>query len=123
MATTRKSLREQVKSNWTEKVTDWLKANGEDVLRVGSNEVAFPIVDAEGNEDWIVITIKIPTGSRDGDIYDGYSMAEDYSMKCAEKVRKAEESAKKKAEKMERDRRAREEKARLREERKKAVNE
>ena len=57
----------------------------EDVLRTGTGEIAFPVVDDEGEDNWVVITVKIPTGSRDGEIYDGYSMAEDYSMKTAEK--------------------------------------
>jgi hypothetical protein len=41
-----------------------------------------------------VLTFKVPTGSRDGDAYDGYSMAEDYQMKQTEKKAKAEAKAK-----------------------------
>jgi hypothetical protein len=48
-----------------------------------------------------VLTFKVPTGERGGDAYDGYSMAEDYQMKLAEKAEKAKakeaESAKNKA--------------------------
>ena len=71
------------------------------VLRVGSNEIALPVVDDDGNEKWLVLTFKVPTGSRDCDAYDGYSMAEDYQMKQTEKKIKAEaktkETAKNKA--------------------------
>ena len=54
------------------------------------------------------MTVKVPSGSRDGDAYDGYSMAEDFAMKMAEKKAKAEEAAAKKAAKIERDRKMRE---------------
>lgn len=109
MATSRKVLREQIKAIWVERMGEYLK--DEEVLRVGSNELAIPVVDAEGNEDWLVITLKVPTGSRDGEAYDGYSMAEDYQMKCAEKQMKAEETAKKKAEKIAKDEASRKAKA------------
>jgi hypothetical protein len=83
----------------------------EDVLRTGTGEIAFPVVDEEGEDNWVVITVKIPTGSRDGEVYDGYSMAEDYTMKTAAKEEKAKEAAAKKAKKIERDTKAREARA------------
>ena len=87
---TRKELREKLKSEYLEKVIE--SFSEEEILRVGSNEIAIPVVDSEGNEDYIVIVVKIPTGSRlDGEPYDGYAVAEDYAMKQEEKARKAEE--------------------------------
>lgn len=83
----------------------------EDVLRTGTGEIAFPVVDEEGEDNWVVVTVKIPTGSRDGEVYDGYSMAEDYTMKVAAKEEKAKEAAAKKAKKVERDAKAREARA------------
>ena len=101
MAKTAKVLNEEIKIRFLEGVSEHLTNVGEEVLRVGSNEIALPVVDDDGNEKWLVLTFKVPTGSRDGDAYDGYSMAEDYQMKQAEKEAKAkakaEESAKKKA--------------------------
>lgn len=94
---TRKQLDEEIKVRFLEGVTEHLSNVGEEVLRVGSNELALPVVDAEGEERWLVLTFKVPTGSRDGDAYDGYSMKEDYEMKLAEKAAKAEEKAKKAA--------------------------
>ena len=94
-----------------------------DVLRTGSNEICVPITNKEGDEGYLVITFKIPKGSRDGEEYDGYAMAQDYKMKVEAKRAKAEESARKKAEKIERDRKAREEKARLKAEREKEKEE
>lgn len=88
-----------------------------DVLRTNSNELCLPIVGDDNEEGYLVLTFKVPTGSRDGDVYDGYSMAEDYAMKCADKKAKAEKTAKAKAEKIARDEKMREEKARLKAER------
>ena len=98
---TRKQLDEEIKLRFLEGVVDHLTNVGEEVLRVGSNEIALPVVDDENNERWLVVTFKVPTGSRDGEAYDGYSMAEDYKMKLEEKAEKekakAEKAAKDKA--------------------------
>lgn len=91
---TAKELNEEIKVRFLDGVSEHLENAGEEVLRVGSNEIALPVVDNEGNEKWLVLTFKVPTGSRDGDAYDGYSMAEDYQMKQAEKKAKAEAKAK-----------------------------
>ena len=99
MAKTAKVLNEEIKVRFLDGIVDHLTDVGEEVLRVGSNEIALPVVDSENNEKWLVLTFKVPTGSRDGDAYDGYSMAEDYAMKQVEKA----EKAKAKAEKAEKD--------------------
>lgn len=90
---TRKQLDEEIKVRFLEEVSEHLESVGEEVLRVGSNELALPVVDVDGNERWLVVTFKVPTGSRDGEAYDGYSMKEDYEMKLAEKAAKAEAKA------------------------------
>ena len=97
MAKTAKVLNEEIKVRFLEGVSEHLSNVGEEVLRVGSNEIALPVVDDDGNEKWLVLTFKVPTGSRDGDAYDGYAMAEDYKMKCEDKERKAKEKAEKAA--------------------------
>ena len=112
---TRKQLDEEIKVRFLKDVTEHLSHVGEEVLRVGSNEIALPVVDTEGEERWLVLTFKVPTGSRDGEEYDGYSMKEDYEMKLAEKAAKAEEAARKKAEKIKKDAASRAAKAAARE--------
>lgn len=97
MAKTAKVLNEEIKVRFLDGVAEHFTQVGEEVLRVGSNEIALPVVDEDGNEKWLVVTFKVPTGSRDGDAYDGYSMAEDYRMKCEDKERKAKEKAEKAA--------------------------
>ena len=107
MAKTAKVLNDEIKVRFLDGVAEHLTNVGEEVLRVGSNEIALPVLDEEGNEKWLVLTFKVPTGSREGDAYDGYSMAEDYKMKLEEKA----EKAKVKAEKAAKDRAKREAKS------------
>ena len=112
MATTsKKSLHDALRAKYIERVSKFLADAGEEVLVTGSNEIALPCVDSEGNDEFIVLTFKVPTGSRDGDAYDGYSMAEDFKMKSAEKAEKAKIAAERKAKKIARDKKMREEKA------------
>lgn len=100
-----------LRQTYTNKIAEFLRQEGEEVLLVGTNEIAIPCVDVEGNEQFCCFTVKIPTGSRDGEVYDGYSMAEDYQIKTAAKEAKAQEAAAKKAKKVERDAKAREARA------------
>ena len=97
MAKTQKSLNDELRAMYMERVHTCLSA-GDEVLVVGANELAVPVVDTDGNEKWIVLTVKVPTGSRDGDAYDGYAMAEDYCLRQKAKSEKAAERARKTAE-------------------------
>ena len=97
MAKTQKSLNDELRASYLRKVCEYLEMEDE-VLMVGANELAVPVVDTEGNEKWIVFTVKVPTGSRDGDAYDGYAMAEDYRMRQTHKAEKAAERERKTAE-------------------------
>lgn len=102
MEKSRKVLREQVRNQYIEKIFQFL-AEVEDVGMTASNEFNFPIVDAEGNEDFIVVKVAIPTGSRDGDPYDGYGARNDYQLHLKEKVEKEEKAKAAKAKKIARD--------------------
>lgn len=106
-----KTLREEIKAKYLIDFIEFLKSKNEEVLRVGSAELAIPVLNSENEEDWLVITLKVPTGSRDGDAYDGYSMAQEYELKCADKVAKAKIQAEKKAKKIAKDQKLREQKA------------
>ena len=107
-----------MRNKFMENVQTMIENQDYEVLETGSNEICVPIVNEDHEEGYLVITFKIPKGSRDGEPYDGYAVAQDFKMKCDEKARKVAEAQKKKAEKIERDRKAREEKAKLRAEKK-----
>lgn len=92
-------LRDELRALYIPILRDALETNGDEVLIVGSANIAVPCVDSEGNDRFITIDIKCPTGSRDGDIYDGYAMAEDYAIRAKKaeekRLKTADEKAKK----------------------------
>lgn len=110
MATSRKALREMVKTQYVEMLVKFL-AEQEDVGITGTNEFNFPVVDSEGNEDFIVVKVTIPTGSRDGEPYDGYGARNDWDIHLKEKAEKDAKDAADRAKKIERDTKARAKKA------------
>lgn len=99
----KKITNDALRADWTRAVGEWLKEIGEDVLRVGTNEIAIPVVDAEGEDNYVVFKISVPSGSRDGDAYDAYGLAQEYEMKTKEKAEKAIKAAEEKARKIARD--------------------
>lgn len=114
MSMSRKAERELIRAQFLETITSYLCSNGEEVLRVKSNEIAIPVVGCEGNEDFLVITFKVPTGADKGlTPYDGYAMAEDYELNLKAKAEKAEANAKAKAKKVARDEEIRKRKAEI----------
>lgn len=108
MASNRNKNREELRTRYLSGVLEHLETVGEEVLRTNSNEIAIPCLDADGNEEWVVITFKVPTGSRDGDAYDGYSVAEEYAIKQKLKAEKAIATAKAKEKKIAKDKAKRE---------------
>lgn len=107
----KKATNDALRAMYVDNLIEVLTAAGEEVLRVSSNEIAIPVVDGEGEDNYVVFTVKVPTGSRDGDAYDAYERAQEYTMKQAEKKEKAEKAAKEKAAKIARDQKMREQKA------------
>ena len=111
MAVSRKVERELLREGYLKQIIENFLDKDEQVLRVKSNEIAIPVVGCEGNEDFIVVTVKVPTGANKGlEPYDGFELAEDYEMKLKEKERKAKENAEKKAKKIAKDKEIRERK-------------
>lgn len=104
--------KDTIRNNWINWLTEQLNAAGEeDILRTKSNEIAIPITTDEGEEGYLCFTLKIPSGTRDGEAYDGYEEAEAYKDHLEDKAAKAEAAAKKKAAKIAADQKARAEKA------------
>ena len=115
MAKSKKQLHEGIRARFMALFKTFLEEQGEEVLKVKSNEFAIPTLDEDGNEEFVVITFKVPTGSRDdGEAYDGYGVAQQYAESVAEKAEKAKAEAEKKAKKIARDKAQREAKAKAR---------
>ena len=112
-----KKTNDALRADYVSKLIEMMTAAGEEVLRTKSNEIAIPVVDADGEDNWVVFSVKVPVGSRDGDVYDGYGEAQAYTMNCEAKAEKAKADAEKKAKKIARDKAMREQKAKLKAER------
>ena len=106
-----KKTNDALRNKYLDLVSALLAGADEEVLRVKSNEIAIPCVDDEGNDAYVVVTVKVPVGSRDGDPYDGYGEAESYEMNCKAKAEKAAIEAEKKAKKIAKDKAYREKQA------------
>jgi hypothetical protein len=108
---TNKQINDKLREEYVNQLIGMLTAAGEEVLRVGSNVIAIPVVDAAGEDNFVEFTVKVPTGSRDGDPYDGYSLAEDFKIRSEAKAEKAAKAAEEKAKKIARDEAMRRQKA------------
>lgn len=117
MAKTKKQLHEELRNKYLSMIAELLTKAEEEVLSTGSNEIAIPTLDSEGNDEYVVITVKVPTGSRDGDAYDGYAMAEEYRIKLANAKEREEKAKAEKERKIARDTAMREQKAKAKAER------
>jgi hypothetical protein len=114
MAKTKKQLHEELRADYFAKLVEYLTEKGEEVLQTGSQEMAIPCLDSEGNDEYIVITVKVPTGSREGEAYDGYAMAEEYRIRLAKAKEREEKAKADKEKKIARDQAQREAKAKAR---------
>ena len=123
MALSAKAINEKLRNKYMETVKNFLAGLDEEVLVTNSNEFAIPCVDENGNDNFVTIKFSVPTGSRDGEPYDGYGEAESYKMKLDEKAETAKKKAAAKAEKIARDKKAREAKAAAKAERMAKVEE
>lgn len=96
------SLKNSLREYYLDKIVKYFQeSTDEEILRIGNGEIALPCVDADGNERYAQIKVIIPNGSRDGDSFDGYALAEEYKLKQESKAqsrkKKEEEAQKRKA--------------------------
>ena len=54
MAVSKKSLNEEIKARYYEAVAAVFASNDLEVLKVGSAEMAIPVLDKNGDEEWLV---------------------------------------------------------------------
>ena len=111
--TSRTKLRAEVKEKVTVSLLEWVKGTyDEDAALVADNAIMMPVVDSEGNEDYVVFKVTIPIGEGHGQIaYDGYEAAAAYEREKTAKAEKKAAAEAKKAAKIAKDKAAREAKA------------
>lgn len=98
-----KAMREQKKAELMKRFIDFAISEGEDAKEIGTNMFMFPFCYENGAEDFVKVTIQIPTGSRDGEPFDGYGEAESWELKKKQKAETEAKKAKAKADKIRRD--------------------
>lgn len=104
---TRKQEQDKRRSEFLKKLIAFIESEGDEAIQIKKNEVAFPIVFDNGDEAFMKIAVSIPAGSRDGDIFDAYSLHEEFEInerKKAETAKRQEEEKKKKIERDEKQR-------------------
>lgn len=119
MAKSVKTMKTEKKNEYLEKITKFLLDNEEDVVRTGSGEIAFPTVLENGDECFITLKVSIPTGTRDGEDYNGYAVADSYKIDCERSAEKAKNARKAKEKKIAADKKRRENSAKIKAEREK----
>lgn len=82
MSMTKTQLNNELRSKWTTMFLEFLIEKGEDVGLIKDNVFNFPVLDSEGNEKEIEVTVKVPKGStKDNEPYDLYGLREEYKIK------------------------------------------
>lgn len=115
---TRKKENEKRRDFFIKDLMEFIESQGNEAIRIKNNEVAFPIVYENGDEAFMKIAVSIPSGSRDGDIFDAYSLAEEYKINEKKKKEIAERKAEEKAKKIKRDEKQRAQNKLIKEKRK-----
>ena len=103
----------KLKNEHLQRLMDYLSKVNEDVYQVASNKLVYPVVNDDGDEAFFTITLAKPSGSRDGEPYDGYAEAENYRIETAAKQKKAEKARAEKEAKIARDKLLREKKSEI----------
>lgn len=116
---TRKQENENKRTEILKKIWALIESEGDEVIQIKKNEIAFPIVYENGDEAFMKIAVSIPSGSRDGDIFDAYSLAEEYVINEKKKKEIAERKAEEKQKKIARDEKQREQNKLIKEKREK----
>lgn len=91
----KQNLDNAIRKEYMTIITDFFEEmRNTDVLQTSASELAIPVVDADGNEKFVLIKVSVPRGTRDGKggyiPYDGYAMAEDYKIDLKSKGKEKE---------------------------------
>lgn len=84
----RSELNNKIRTKYMKKIAKVLEEAGEEVLQIATNSLAIPTLDSQKNEKWLKIVLSVPTGSRDGEPFDGYAEQEDFNFKEETKKKK-----------------------------------
>lgn len=101
MASTQKQTTDKLRAAWTKELMHFISTHDTDVCQITAGSFMFPVVDTDGEDRWVKVSIVIPKSATEEDGTDGYSLAKEYDLKCeaaaARKLKKEQESAARKA--------------------------
>ncbi len=81
---TKTQLNEKIRAAYLPRIAK-LFEDENDVCRIASNKIAIPVLDEEGTEKWLTITVSVPTDPE----FDGYTDAQVYAEGVQKKAEKA----------------------------------
>ena len=97
MATNQKAITDSLRAEWTATFKAFIDNNFDtDVCQTAAGTFMFPVVDAAGEDRWVKVSVIIPKDADEANATDGYSLAQEYQLKCEaaeERARKREEEA------------------------------
>ena len=92
---TQKNITDQLRANFTADLAEFLAQKYDvDVCQTAAGTLMIPTVDAAGDDRWVKFNIIIPKEASEEEGNDGYSLAQDYQQKLAEKAEKRAEKEK-----------------------------
>ena len=92
---TQKNITDQLRANFPADLAEFLAQKYDvDVCQTAAGTLMIPTVDAAGDDRWVKFNIIIPKEASEEEGNDGYSLAQDYQQKLAEKAEKRAEKEK-----------------------------
>ena len=83
MATNQKQITDSLRAVWTADLMQHINANYDtDVCQTAAGTFMFPVVDAAGEDRWVKVSVIIPKDACEENGNDGYSLAQEYKLKC-----------------------------------------
>lgn len=111
MKKTVSQMRTEAREAFMKKIMEFFESNGDEALVYKGNAFCVPGVLENGDEVYYQVVISLPTGTRDGNQFNGHEEHADYMAKLEEKKIEAEAKAAEKA-KIAAERKAKQEAAR-----------
>ena len=103
-----KTVTDELRATYTKDIIEFLREKYDtDVCQTAAGTIMIPAVDSQGEDRWVKFSIVIPKDVSEESGTDGYSLANDYRTKLAEKAekkkKKEEEAAARKQKQLEKE--------------------
>ena len=95
MEKSKKQITDELRDSYTKKLAEFFSTECDtDVCRTAAGTIMIPVVDSEGEDRWVKISVIIPKEATEENGTDGYSLQQEYQLKIkAAETRRAEREA------------------------------